>query len=132
MKMVNNRLKLVFAFTILLLLSACVAITEQQLIDDGATRLDGEQVKAHLSGKTERWPNYETFYSADGKVEVLWDKVKSRGSWEVSTGGKVCITVPKWGNVCHSYLDDHGAITRIEKGISVGVKEVIKGKQLSR
>jgi len=113
-------------------LSGCASITEEQLIADGATRLSGEQTRTHLAGKTERWPYYETYYSPDGEVEALWDKVKFRGTWEVSADGKVCLNGKKWNNVCYSYLDNHGSITRIEKGLSVGVKETVEGKRLAR
>ena len=111
-------------------LSACAVVTEQQLLDAGATRLNGAQAQAHLEGKTESWPYYDTYYSTDGKVEVLWKKIKSKGTWEVSAEGKVCISVPIWERPCHSYLDNQGKITRIEEGISVGVTEVEDGRKL--
>lgn len=130
--MLRKKHYLIYLFTIALGLSACATVTEQELIAAGATRMDGKQVIAHLSGKTERWPYYETYYNPDGKVETLWDKVKFKGTWEISADGKVCIKVPKWKNYCHSYLDNHGAITRIEEGKSVGVKEVVEGRKLSR
>ena len=114
-----------------LLLSGCVSLTEQQLIEDGATRLNGEQTRAHLVGKTERWPWYYTYYSPDGKVEALWSKVRFRGTWEVSADGEVCLNIKKLNKVCHSYLDYDGSITRIEEGLSVGVKETVEGKKLS-
>ena len=115
-----------------LLLSGCATLTEEQLIADGATRLNGEQTRAHLAGKTEQWPYYKTFYSPDGKVEAIWDKVRFRGTWEVSDDGKVCLNGKKMNNVCHSYLDNHGSITRIEGGLSTGVKETVEGKKLAR
>jgi hypothetical protein len=60
------------------------------------------------------------------------EKIKSKGTWEVSAESKVCVSVPIWESPCHSYLDNHGKITRIEEGISVGVKEVKDGRKLSR
>ena len=130
--MFRSWVKLLYVSSFALGLSACAVVTEQQLLDAGATRLDGAQAQAHLEGRTESWPYYETYYSTDGKVEVLWEKIKSKGSWEVSAEGKVCVSVPIWESPCHSYLDNHGKITRIEEGISVGVKEVEDGRKLSR
>jgi hypothetical protein len=130
--MLTRNLFLFCLFVSTLVLSGCASITEQQLIADGATPLSGEQTRAHLAGKTEKWPYYETYYSPDGKVEALWDKVMFRGTWEVSADGKVCLNGKKWNNVCHSYLNNDGAITRIEGGLSGGVKETVEGKKLSR
>ena len=130
--MLRKKLCLIFVCIGTLGLSACATVTEQALIEGGATRLNGEQVTAHLSGKTERWPYYEIYYAPDGKVEGLFDKVKSRGAWKVSPDGKVCLTIPRWKDYCYSYVNNHGAITRIEAGMSVGVKETVEGKKLSR
>ncbi len=113
-------------------LSGCASVTEQELVAGGATRMNAAQTTAHISGKTERWPYYETYYNSDGAMEGVWDKIKTRGNWEVSSGGKVCVTAPKFGEYCHSYLDNHGAITRIENGVSKGVKEVVDGRKLSK
>ena len=88
--------------------------------------MNGEQATARLSGKTEKWPYHETYFGADGKAEALWEKVRFAGTWEVSADGK------KWNNVCHSYVNDYGAISRIDAGLSSGVKETVKGKKLSR
>lgn len=130
--MLREKLCLIFVGIGTLGLSACATITEQSLIDAGATRLNGEQVTAHISGKTEKWPYNETYYSPDGKVVALWEKIKYWGTWEVSADGKVCINGKKLNNVCHSYLDNHGAITRIDEGFSSGVKETVEGKRMSR
>jgi len=127
--------KKVFLFCVCigtLVLSACAAVTELQLIADGATHLNEAQVTAHLSGKTERWPYYAIYYAPDGTVEGLFDKVRAKGTWKVSPDGKVCLMIPKWKDYCFSYVNNHGAITRIENGLSVGVKEVVDGKNISR
>ena len=128
--MLRKKHYLICMLGITLGLSACATVTEQELLAAGATRMNGEQTTAHISGKTETWPYYKTYYDPDGNMAGLWDKVRTRGTWEVSSGGKVCITAPKFGKSCHSYLDDHGAITRIEDGISVGVKEVVEGRRI--
>jgi len=130
--MLRKKLCLIFVCIGTLGLTACAAVTELQLIADGATSLNEEQVTAHLSGKTERWPYYEIYYAPDGTVEGLFDKVKAKGTWEVSPDGKVCLIIPRWKDYCFSYVNNHGAITKIEKGLSVGVKEVVDGKKLTR
>jgi hypothetical protein len=130
--MLRKKLCLIFVCIGTLGLSACATVTEQALIEGGATRLNGEQVTAHLSGKTERWPFHETYFGADGNAEALWEKVRFRGAWEVSADGKVCLNGKKWNNICHSYVNDYGAITRIDAGLSSGVKETVEGKKLSR
>ena len=126
------RKKLFFVCVVTLGLTACATVTEQALLEGGATRLNGEQAKAHLSGKTERWPYNETYFGADGKAQALWDKIRYWGTWEVSADGKVCLNGKYWNNVCHSYVNDYGAITRIDAGLSSGVKETVEGKRLSR
>jgi len=130
--MFRKKVRLLFLCVGSLGLSACASITELALLEGGATRLSGEQVKAHLSGKTETWSFHDTYFAADGKVEALWEKVRYYGTWEVSADGKVCLNGRKLNNVCHSYVDDHGAITRIDEGMSSGVKKTVKGRQLSR
>jgi hypothetical protein len=128
--MLRKRHYLICMLGIALGLSACATVTEQELLAAGATRMNGAQTTAHISGKTESWPYYRTYYSPDGNMAGLWDKVRAKGNWEVSSGGKVCVTAPKFGKSCHSYVDDHGAITRIENGNSVGVKEVVDGRRI--
>ena len=128
--MLRKKLNLIYVLGITLGLSACASVTEQELIAAGATRMNGEQTTAHISGKTESWPYYRTYYSPDGNIAGLWDKVRTKGTWEVTSGGKVCVTAPKFGKFCHSYVDNHGAITRIENGISTGVKEVVDGRKI--
>jgi hypothetical protein len=132
--MFREKLCLMFVCIGVLGLSACVTVrvTEQALIEGGATRLNGKQVTAHLSGKTERWPYHETYFGPDGKAVALWEKLKYWGTWEVSADGKVCLNGKKWNNVCHSYVNDYGAITRIDAGLSSGVKETVEGKRMSR
>jgi len=130
--MLRKKLCLIIVCVGTLGLASCATVTEQALLEGGATRLNGTQTKAHLSGKTERWPYYETYYNADGNAEAVWDKIRFRGTWEVSAGGKVCLNGKKWNDVCHSYVNDHGAITRIDAGLSSGVKETVEGKKLSR
>ncbi len=128
--MLRKKLCLILLCVGTLGLSACATVSEQALLEGGATRLNGEQVTAHLSGKTERWPYNETYFGPDGKAEARWEKVRFWGTWEVSADGKVCLNGRKWNNLCHSYVDDHGAITRIDEGLSSGVKETVEGRKL--
>ena len=126
--MFRIRFSLVFLPVVLLGLSSCATITAEQLIADGATRLDEAQVRAHISGKTERFPSYATYYSPDGKLDLRWDKANNKGTWDVSADGNVCLYIADWNKLCHFYVNNHGAITTIEKGYAVGVYEVVEGR----
>jgi len=104
----------------------------QTLIDAGATRLDADQARTHVSGNTEFWSEGTVYYNPDGQLELVWHKVKTAGSWEISADGDICFTVPKWKKTCHYYLQHDGAITTVNEGKTSGVLEVKPGKQLLR
>jgi hypothetical protein len=128
--MLSKKLSVFFSIVVVLGLSSCATLTAEQLIAAGAIRLDAKQTKAHISGKTEKWPYYATYYGPDGKVEAEWNKVRGRGTWEVSADGIVCLEMSSLGKSCHFYLDNAGAITMILGGVSAGVKQTIEGKSL--
>ena len=104
----------------------------QTLIDAGATRLTADEARAHVSGNTEFWDQGTVYYNPDGQLELVWHKVKSTGSWEISADGNVCFTVPKWNKNCHYYLQHDGAITTVDEGRTSGVLKVEPGKHLLR
>lgn len=64
--------------------AACVTVVsltdEESLTKAGATRLNPEQVKAHVTGKTEVWDRGGAYYMEDIKLRVIWRKVFSNGS----------------------------------------------------
>jgi hypothetical protein len=104
----------------------------QPLIDAGATRLTSEQARAHVSGNTEFWDQGSVYYNPDGQLDLVWNKVNSTGSWEISGDGNVCFTVPKWNKNCHYYLQHDGAIVTVNEGSTNGVLKVEPGKHLLR
>jgi hypothetical protein len=103
----------------------------QALIDAGATRLNADQARAHVTGNTEFWDEGAVYYIADGKLDLVWHKVKSSGNWEISEDGNVCFTVPTWSS-CHHYLDLDGTITTVVNGKTNGVLQVEPGKHAPR
>jgi hypothetical protein len=103
----------------------------QTLIDAGATRLNANQARAHVTGNTEFWDEGAVYYIADGQLEMVWRKVKSSGNWEISEDGNVCFTVPTWSR-CHHYLDLDGTITTVVNGKTNGVLQVEPGKHAPR
>ncbi len=137
MLIVNTKfaLLLVLGFSI----AACETIERQLLgsdpqfmIDAGATRLDGQQARTHVSGKTEFWKEGTLYYDPDGQLDLVWRKVKSTGKWEVSADGDVCLQVPKWQQSCHYYLNDDGKIITVKGKYVSGVYAVLEGKKLPR
>ena len=104
----------------------------QTLIDAGATRLNADQAKAHVSGNTEFWDQGATYYDADGQLELVWHKIKSSGNWEISEDGNVCFIVPTWKRSCHYYLDLDGTITTVVNDKTNGVLQVEQGKHSPR
>lgn len=129
--MVKKILNLSFVFVVAAGISACESNWEI-LVAAGASRLNGDQAKAHISGNTERWVRHATYYNPDGQVELVWNKVKSTGTWEVLPDGNVCLEIPKWERFCHFYLNDHGAIIMIDRGRNAGAKETVEGRHLGR
>ena len=85
-------------------------VLEKQLIDQGATRLSGNQVRDHLSGKTQQWDNGGAYFRADGVVYVKWaGKVYPERRWHVEDDGKACIYFPDGMKTsCSVYYDYNG------------------------
>jgi hypothetical protein len=104
----------------------------QTLVDQGATRLTTDQARAHVSGNTEFWSEGTVYYNPDGQLELVWLKVKSTGSWDVSADGDVCFTVPTWNKSCHYYLQLDDTVTSVTNGKTSGVLKVEPGKHLLR
>ena len=118
----------------------------QVLINGGATRLGGEQTRAHITGNTEFWKEGNLYYKSGGELDLRWHKARSKGTWEVAANGIVCLNVPAWKTLdapdassvqsarsersCHYYLDDHGKITTVQGKYVSGVYEVKKGRKL--
>jgi len=131
---------LVFVSVVALSVSGCETIEVECLlecmtsgekpIEDGATRLSKDQVKTHISGKTEVWFKGGAYYSPDGELKVKWRKAWNTGAWKVSAEGEVCTTLPKLGSPCYHYMNNAGAITMVSEGKNVGVKKILDGNKL--
>ena len=105
---------------------------EKKNTDAIATRLNGEQAKAHLTGRTEVWTKGGAYYGADGTMSALWKGRRRKGDWEVSADGNVCYYLTNWPKLCQYYVNDAGAITMIYEGKSTGVKIMLEGNRLSQ
>lgn len=130
--------KMAKRFLILILaigVSACVTISgtsdEEALTLAGATRLNPEQVKAHLTGKTEEWDHGGAYYMEDGQLRVIWRKVFSDGSWEVADDGTLCYQVPRWEERCHFYMNHDDQIVVLEDGRNLGPRQLHDGDKLA-
>lgn len=85
-------------------------LLEKQLIDEGARRLSGDQVRDHLSGKTQQWDNGGAYFRDDGVVYVKWaGKIYPERRWQVEDDGKACIYFPDGMKTsCSVYYDYNG------------------------
>ena len=128
-------------FLLALGIAACEKVAPQILSEPGVTRLNGEQARTHISGNTETWREGTGYYNPNGEIEVIWRKVKSTGTWQVSTDGMVCIQIKSWKNPgCHFYVDNNGAITMITDGEDTpfigsrnrGVNKIVQGRKMPR
>ena len=104
----------------------------QTLLDEGATRLNAAQAKAHVSGNTEFWKAGTIFYDPDGQLKLVWQRIKSTGNWEIDADGNVCFSVPTWKDRCHYYLDLDGTITIVRNDKIHGVSKVEQGDKSLR
>jgi len=139
--MLKKIVSLVSVFLLVLGLAACEKVPPRILSEPGVTRLDGEQARAHISGNTEKWREGTGYYNPNGEMEAIWHKVRSKGTWQVSDDGAVCIQIRSWKKPsCHFYVNNNGAITLITDGEDTpfvgernrGVNEIVKGKKLPR
>ena len=125
-----------FSFAIFLIISASACTTagglsdEDALTQDGASRLNAAQVKAHVTGKTEEWIHGGGYYLADGELKAKWRKAYLKGSWEVSTEGDLCYQLPKWEKRCNVYMEKDGDVYLLDEGKSLGVRRMYEGDKL--
>ena len=127
--MINTKIKTLFVVSVALIMSACATV-EDKLAESGATRLDGEQAKAHIADHTETWTKGAGYYAADGTLHVVWQGAKLEGPYTVSSDGNVCYKVADWDKECHFYMNDNGRIIMMYKGKDLGVKEIAAGNLL--
>ena len=124
--------KIMVALVLFVVLGPVAAGTPVEiLIQEGATRLNGDQARAHLSGRTEKWTKGGAYYGSDGKMKAKWKGRFNRGTWEVHEDGRVCYKLAKWPLLCQYYMNVDGAITMIYEGQSAGAKEMVDGDKMS-
>ena len=124
------KFSLVAVLALTLAVSACRSGPPKVVNEPGVTRLNGDQARAHISGNTEKWQNGTGYYNPNGEMEVVWRKVYSKGTWQVSADGRVCLEIRDWKPSCHYYVNNNGAITLIEGVRNRGVVEIVEGKKL--
>ena len=124
--------KIMVALVLFAILGPVAAGTSgEELIKAGATRLNGDQARAHLLDKTEKWTKGGAYYGPNGKMEAIWKGKFRAGTWEVFDDGKVCYALYNWPNLCQFYLNVNGEIMMIYKGKSTGVKVMMDGNKLN-
>lgn len=76
-----------------------------------------EETLAHTTNKTEEWSKGAGFYSADGKLLVVWEGEKHEGTWRVKDSGEMCVTLALWGDEgCHQYELKDGSVHLVFDG----------------
>ena len=113
-----------------LAISAC-EYNPQALVDSGAARLDAAAAQAHIAGNTEFWEAGPVYYYPDGRLETIWRKVKSDGSWTVGADGEVCLSTRTWDK-CHYYLAQEGEVFTVVDGKVRGINKTQAGNRLRR
>lgn len=86
--------KSALVFAVVFALAACTSkhLLEKQLVNNGAERMNAEEVTRYLSGNTQQWDNGGAYFLPDGAVYVKWGgKIYPERKWVVDDDGKVCI-----------------------------------------
>ena len=126
------QLRIVFLLAALIGLQAC-SNQSQPLIDEGARPLAVDEVEERLIGNTEFWSQGFIYYHPDGKLDIIWHKIKSKGSYTITEDGYVCLDVPNWKEEnCHYYLESEGRILTVDRKRVRGFTRVEEGNQMPR
>ena len=138
--MVDNSLKILLLLAAVLAAAACETVRpcdpncpsdEQLLAEAGALRLTPGQVKMHVAEQTEGWTQGGAFYHADGSLQVVWRKVRYKGSWEVDAEGNLCYELPKWKRRCHFYMRKDDGTYLLDEGRNIGIRPIYAGNRLN-
>ncbi len=83
-------------------LQACATIVghkhaiSDQMVRDGAERMNRDQVIEHLAGRTQVWASGGAYFQPDGDVYVKWEgRIYPRRVWTVDDSGRACIQFPE-------------------------------------
>ena len=128
--MLKSKVNLALIMIVTLGLSACASM-EEKMMEAGATRLDGAQATAFISGKTEKWTKGGAYYNPNGTLEAIWKGGKISGPYTVDPDGTVCYKVGTWKKYCQIYMDENGTITLIYSDGKSKIPEMMQGNETS-
>lgn len=135
-----SRILVIITTSFALLACATGTVFEQKLLEEGAMRMNAEQVKAHLAGNTQKWINGGAYFVPDGTVYVKYaGKVFPKTRWTVDSDGKVCLVNPDgFVTSCSAYFDKDGEVWVVTLEVmgkaqqtEGGVDTILEGNQLS-
>ena len=112
-------LMLTVSCVLLALTIGCATPTDSSVdtTEISSNNLGKDEVIAHVTNKTEEWSKGAGYYSADGDLDVVWEKKRFTGTWKVTDSGEMCITVAAWGDEdCHTYRLKNSAVELVYKG----------------
>ena len=80
-----------------------------------AVRLTADEVRANLTGSTEKWRfGSAAYYAPDGTFEAVWkgdNPSRVKATWWIEDDGTMCADVAEWGgDFCMDYWMDDGKI----------------------
>ena len=106
--------RIIFVLTVTFGLMACASTSlfEQKLIDEGATRLNGEQAREYLSGNTQQWTEGGAYFHPGGMADIKWQgKTYPAQTWNVRDDGSVCLSNTEgFVTSCSAYFDKDGEV----------------------
>lgn len=135
-----SKLIVILIASFALLACATGTMFENKLEVEGAKRMNAEQVRAHLSGNTQKWINGGAYFYPNGTVSVKYaGKVYPKRTWTVDDDGKVCIVLPDgYVTSCSAYFDKNGEVWVVNLEIfgevqqtEGGIDTVLKGNRLA-
>lgn len=105
---------------------------ELTLAKSGAVRLEPDEVRAHVTGKTEQWVHGGAYYAESGRLEVKWRKINYKTAWQIGPDGTLCYQLDTWGRRCHFYMEKEGRVYMLEEGINIGVRDMWDGNHMKK
>ena len=108
----------------------CVS-DEEVLARAGAVRLTPDQVRAHVSDRTEAWIHGAAFYQPDGELRVKWRKARYKSTWELAADGTICFKLRHWPRRCHFYMIKEDEVYMLDEGKNIGVRSMYRGNRLN-
>ena len=105
--------------------------TDPTQLSDDATAFTRPELYAYLSDKTQVWDQGGAYYSAEGKLETLWDGERDEGTWSTTKNGELCWHVKSWGEIpCETYYHNGDVVSIVYKGETSAAPQQHEGNQL--